>query len=507
MPSAALLILPQGLTVTGVTTWALRLGGALARAGRPVGVIAHGSAPGHRVLGAAIPAGVRLFRDDSLPEIGSTKGDLTPFCSFYQDAIDRISPEHPVALVPTRHGDCFGACAALAREIPGRVRVLGWQHLDSSYENAVLARYEPCFARMTGVSEHIAGLLRSRFPERAGDIRAVANGIDAPSDPPQRRPLPGRPLELIFTGRLEHEQKRVLALVEMSRRLTGLNVAHRLTLVGDGPALTRLEAIAEASPALRVIPGVGPDAITPLLDESDVFLLASRQEGMSISLLEAMARGCAPVITRTASGAPEVIDSPACGRLNDFDEHTSDDPLAPRLADEIRAGQRDGVHVIGRRAWRRVRDHLSLEAQATRAGALIDEALHSPPRAWPAKLDPAFATGAPGSGTVPADAPERLRHVLEQLGRNRILIHGAGAHTLALRDAIGASGSVIAISDDNPELAGRRVLGLPVVEPKNAGATGATDVVISSWLHEEAIWSRREVFERQGLRVHRLYTG
>ncbi|MFI4896674.1 MAG: nucleoside-diphosphate sugar epimerase/dehydratase, partial [Phycisphaerales bacterium JB059] len=101
---------------------------------------------------------------------------------------------------------------------------------------------------------------------------------------------------------------------------------------------------------------------------------------------------------------------------------------------------------------------------------------------------------------------DRIRRVLDELASAPVLIHGAGAHTLALRDAIGATPTVVAISDDNPELAGRRVLGLPVVEPKDAATTGATDVVISSWLHEEAIWSRREVFERQGLRVHRLYT-
>ncbi|MFI4897190.1 MAG: glycosyltransferase, partial [Phycisphaerales bacterium JB059] len=415
MPAPALLILPQGLTVTGVTTWALRLAGALAEGARPVGVVVHGAAPGHRALDATVPPGVRLFRDDTLPEIGATGGNLAPFVAFYQHAIEQISPERPVALIPTRHGDCFGACAALTRQCPDRVRVIGWQHLDSSYENAVLARYEPSFARMTGVSEHIAALLRARFPERAGHIRAVANGIGAPNDPPRRAPIEGRPLELIYTGRLEHEQKRVLALVEMSRHLATMNIPHRLTLVGDGPALGRLEAIAADSPALRVIPGVGPDAVTPLLEQSDVFLLASRREGMSVSLLEAMARGCAPVITRTASGAGEVIDTPACGRLIDFDERTTDARLARRLAEGVASVARDGVHEIGGRAWRRVRDHFSLERQAARAGALIDEAIESPPRSWPAQLDPAFATGAPGSGTVPADDPDRIRLVLDEL--------------------------------------------------------------------------------------------
>ncbi len=505
MSTPALLILPQGLTVTGVTTWALRLGDALARAGRPVGLIVHGSAPGHREMPASIPTGVRLFRTDDLPEIGSTRADLTPFIPFYRDAIDRLSPDRPVALIPTRHGDCFGVCAALTRWHPDRVRVIGWQHLDSAYENAVMARYEPVFARLTGVSEHIASLLRSRFPQRAGAIRSVPNAVEAPPAPPRRPPLEGRPLELIYTGRLEHEQKRVLALVRASDRLTERGTRHRLTLVGDGPALDRLHNLARSRPALEIVPGVTPDRVTPLLDRSDIFLLASRQEGMSVSLLEAMARGCAPVITRTHSGSAQVIDSPACGRLIDFDAQTTDDELGEAIAGAVHAIT-PRAHEIGRSAWDRVSQHFSFAAQGRLAGELIDEAGTSPARRWPEDLDPAFATGAPGAGTVPHDAPVRLQRLLDTLPEGRVLIHGAGAHTLALRDTIGACPRVVALSDDDPERAGQRVLNLRIVEPKDAAMTGATDVIISTWLHEERVWSRREVYERQGLRVHRLYT-
>ena len=45
----------------------------------------------------------------------------------------------------------------------------------------------------------------------------------------------------------------------------------------------------------------------------------------------------------------------------------------------------------------------------------------------------------------------------------------------------------------------------PIVAPHDAGETGATDVVISSWINQNAIWQRRAVYERQGLKVHTLY--
>ena len=42
--------------------------------------------------------------------------------------------------------------------------------------------------------------------------------------------------------------------------------------------------------------------------------------------------------------------------------------------------------------------------------------------------------------------------------------------------------------------------------PDDAAATGARSVVISSWMHESAIWKRREMLEAAGLRVFPLYT-
>ncbi|MEM8781022.1 MAG: glycosyltransferase family 4 protein, partial [Cyanobacteria bacterium P01_G01_bin.49] len=43
------------------------------------------------------------------------------------------------------------------------------------------------------------------------------------------------------------------------------------------------------------------------IQQNDVFLLTSDFEGMPISLLEAMGRGCIPVVTDIASGIPELV--------------------------------------------------------------------------------------------------------------------------------------------------------------------------------------------------------
>ena len=62
-----------------------------------------------------------------------------------------------------------------------------------------------------------------------------------------------------------------------------------------------------------------------------------------------------------------------------------------------------------------------------------------------------------------------------------------------------------AVTDDDPARWGASLLGWPVISPARAAAAGATDVVISSWIHADEIYARRHAYEHQGLRVHHLY--
>ncbi|MFZ4575352.1 MAG: nucleoside-diphosphate sugar epimerase/dehydratase, partial [Phycisphaerales bacterium] len=109
-------------------------------------------------------------------------------------------------------------------------------------------------------------------------------------------------------------------------------------------------------------------------------------------------------------------------------------------------------------------------------------------------------------GTVPHDGAERLRRTLAGLVGRRVLLYGVGRHTTELMPVVEATeADVIGFVDDDAGRFGGAFEHKPVVAPTEAASTGASDVVISSWLHEEDMWRRREVFERAGLRVHRLY--
>jgi FlaA1/EpsC-like NDP-sugar epimerase len=140
---------------------------------------------------------------------------------------------------------------------------------------------------------------------------------------------------------------------------------------------------------------------------------------------------------------------------------------------------------------------------------MLDAVGREPPRSWSADRPAAFTArdDAGGSGSVPPDGARRLASVLDRLGGRRIVVHGTGEHTRQLADVLkSASVSLVAFTDDDRQRHGSVLLGRPIIAPHDAGETGATDVVISSWINQSAVWRRRAVYERQGIRVHTLYS-
>src|SRR5512139_3985944 len=89
----------------------------------------------------------------------------------------------------------------------------------------------------------------------------------------------------------------------------------RLVIVGDGPArATCLELLRQAGMAhLAWLPGERHD-IAPLLQAFDVFVLPSKNEGISNTILEALASGL-PVVATAVGGNVELVEDGVNGRL------------------------------------------------------------------------------------------------------------------------------------------------------------------------------------------------
>jgi len=128
-------------------------------------------------------------------------------------------------------------------------------------------------------------------------------------------------LRLGYVGRID-ENKNVTFILSVAEHLQEMGLAVRLSIAGDGPEFELLRERVEASPVRDSVAlhGALVHADTAdLLHNVDVFMMASRVEGLPTALLEAMACGCVPVVPNLP-GILEAVSNGATGIVyTDFD--------------------------------------------------------------------------------------------------------------------------------------------------------------------------------------------
>lgn len=142
----------------------------------------------------------------------------------------------------------------------------------------------------------------------------LMNGVAGPAEPPARGEPEG-PCRLLFLGKLRPE-KGVDELLEALADPRLARLDWRACLAGDG-TLAAYRARAEALGLAERIefPGwLEAAAVEGLLRQSDVFVLPSHFEGLSIAMLEALAYGLASVVSRVGA-ADEVVEDGVSGLL------------------------------------------------------------------------------------------------------------------------------------------------------------------------------------------------
>lgn len=82
-----------------------------------------------------------------------------------------------------------------------------------------------------------------------------------------------------------------------------------LAIAGDGPERERLKVLAENHPNIHFLGVVNPNSVSDLLMSSKVFALVSSYEGLSYSLIEALAIGKACVLSKAQGNVGAIKDS------------------------------------------------------------------------------------------------------------------------------------------------------------------------------------------------------
>ncbi len=209
----------------------------------------------------------------------------------------------------------------------------------------------------------------------ADRLRRIPNGVDSdrfrPASPGEREAerkrlgLDPEGVLALYTGRFA-PVKRLDLLIDAVARVPDL----RLVMVGEGSEEQELRGTIEArnlGGRVKLLPLVDDPA--PLYRAADLYVCASSTEGMSNSVLEAMASGL-PVVAAKASGMAELV-TPQTGVLVDG----ASDPAAFAAGLTGVSGDPALRSRLGSEARSLVGTNYSLESVAIALRGLYDEVL------------------------------------------------------------------------------------------------------------------------------------
>ena len=270
--------------------------------------------------------------------------------------IGHLNGAAPCVYVPGYDFDNSGVVPCLSDD----VLVLGVVHSDDPDHYEHLLR----LGRFWNVGIAVSRFLETRClqlaPEIALRLRQITNGVPHPPQlPPRERPDDA--LAIVYCGRLNQEQKRVLELAPIAAALAERGVPARWTIIGDGPEAAALTEAFAAAGLLDLVEFTGAlphEEVLARYPGQDCFVLASAYEGLPIALLEAMAHGVIPVASDIPSGLPEIVRPGENGYLVPLGETAAfadrlalmwhDAALRSRLRQAAFDTVVDGPHAIGR---------------------------------------------------------------------------------------------------------------------------------------------------------------
>lgn len=207
----------------------------------------------------------------------------------------------------------------LIPSIPRGIPVVQICHVDlpEDYYYERTTEYLDQLSSVVGVSPQIAARLRAHLPAAMRDrVRCICCGTELPdlADSDSVRldntPWSGQ-LRLLFYGRIVHRQKRVRDLPPLLMELRRRGVPMIVTIIGEGPDEPWLRTNLSAGVNEGWIRMFGPlphDQAMREVQGQDVYILLSDFEGLPLTLLEAMARAVAPVVTDISSALLDRIE-------------------------------------------------------------------------------------------------------------------------------------------------------------------------------------------------------
>ncbi len=281
--------------------------------------------------------------------------------------IARVARECGASILHCHHYSPF-VYGRLAAAVAPRLRLVFTEHgrLSDAAPSMKRRLVNPWLARFRGSIHAVSfdlkqHMIDSGFPPDR--IQVIHNGIDAGAAISDEQIAAARAALGATEGILAlGTVARLDAVKDLETMLRAVAILHgrwptmRLWVIGDGQERNRLETVAAQLGIAGVVRFAGHrDDVRHLLPGLDVYVNSSISEGISLTLLEAMAAE-RPVVATRVGGTPEVV------------EHEVTGLLAPSRQPEVLADAIDRLlssgdfrRSLGTASRRRVERHFSLD--------------------------------------------------------------------------------------------------------------------------------------------------
>ncbi|NLZ28640.1 MAG: glycosyltransferase family 4 protein [Firmicutes bacterium] len=260
------------------------------------------------------------------------------------------------------------------------VRGLVLPHLFRAVENA----HGHWACRYITVSKALAGYLLKNTTIDEEKIEVIHNGINtAPFEQALQTNMPAARTCLDFikkegtvlvgtVARLA-PQKGIRHLIQAAAILSGRHPHLRFVIIGDGPMRGYLENLVQRLEMQGKVFFTGQmEDVPSLMAMLDIFVLPSCSEGLSLTVMEALA-ALRPVVASHTGGVPEIISHDRTGKLvRPGDSHALARAIEELISDPDTAGR------MAARGQARVKALFSREEMFRRTGRLYRKFMDTP---------------------------------------------------------------------------------------------------------------------------------
>jgi glycosyltransferase involved in cell wall biosynthesis len=239
-------------------------------------------------------------------------------------------------------------------------------------------------SRIVAVNDYIKKELVSRFNLPEYKVQLIPSEVDLSLYPTleeiEKRTV-NHLLQLVFVGRIRDIDKGIDLLPKITLQLKRQNVKFKLTIIGNGPQKYWLkETFSKLGMKSEVvfINGKLPQELPKLIFGHDILLMPSRFEGCPRVLLEAMAAGVVPIVSRLSGVTDSIITHNKQGLLCPVNNIGA-------FVDSIYSLYKNPEYIkkMSRASRLRIEDRFSLRKIAKEYRSLLNSVIDEPPKLFP----------------------------------------------------------------------------------------------------------------------------